>query len=406
MEVKQGENQMRKKYLLLLILLLFLTSISGCWSRRELNELAIVSALAFDKLGEDRYLVTAQILNVGELAGEAQTTRIGVSTYEEEGESVFEALRKLTKIAPRKLYLPHLRLVVFSEKLAKEGIDKSLDFLARDHEVRTDFFVVVSKESEAKSILNVLTPMEKNPAVKIYDSIEVSEKAWAPTKGIQLDELVREITAKGDNPVLTGLYIKGDPTGGGQLSNVEKIPSPTMIEIDHLGVFKEDKLVGWLDKAESKGYSYIVDNVTSTVGVMKCKGGNITIEVLKSTTDKKVVVEQGKPKMVIKVEMETSIGEVQCEEEIVNEERIKKLEKEIDQHMTKLLELAIKKAKLLNSDIFGFGEEIHKRKPKIWKKLQNEWDDYGFVDLEVEIEVSSKIRRSGTIQKPYQGKES
>ena len=41
--------------------------LSGCWSKRELNELAIVVALGIDKIDED-YEITVQIVDPGEIS--------------------------------------------------------------------------------------------------------------------------------------------------------------------------------------------------------------------------------------------------------------------------------------------------------------------------------------------------
>lgn len=388
------------KKLLFLIIVIFLVILSGCWSRTELNELAIVSALAIDKV-DDQYLLTVQVLNVSEIAGDTASTRVAVSTFQEVGDSIFEAIRKLAKLSPRRLYFAHLRLIVFSEQVAKEGIQKPIELFSRDHEFRTDFFLVVSKEKNAKSIIEILTAVDKIPAAKIFNTIEVSEKVWAPTKGVHLDVLLSKITAKGDNPVLTGVLAKGNLKEGGRLENVEAVPSPTTIELDHLAVFKGDKLVGWLNEKESKGYNYINDNVKGTVGTIECEGGNFTVEVINTKTDRKVTVNQGKPKISINIEVEVSIAEVQCDENIIEEEKFDQLEKKLEEVTVDILEEGIMCAKKMESDIFGFGETIHKKEPKLWNKLKDNWDEQGFIDLEVEFKANISIRRTGTIQKPY-----
>ncbi len=60
---------MRKKIVVVFVaLLLNITILSGCWSKKDLNELAIVTAIGIDKM-EDGYSVSIQILNPSELAG-------------------------------------------------------------------------------------------------------------------------------------------------------------------------------------------------------------------------------------------------------------------------------------------------------------------------------------------------
>src|SRR5690606_3089106 len=115
---------MRKQIVLLLIAILFLSSLTGCWSRREVADLAIVVGLGIDKNEEGEYVVSVQVINPSETAtstmGGGYTT--AATTYSTSGKIVFEALRKLSKEAPRKLYLAHLRMIVIGEEVAKEGI--------------------------------------------------------------------------------------------------------------------------------------------------------------------------------------------------------------------------------------------------------------------------------------------
>lgn len=236
---------MKGKVTLLITLTILVISLTGCWNRRELTDLSIATAMGIDK-SDDGYLVTAQIINPSEIAAQVPTTRTAVTSYRTTGATVFEALRKLTKESPRKIYMSHMRTIVFGEDLAKEGIAKTLDFISRDHEFRTDFYILVARGVKATEVLNILTPLEKIPANKIYYSLRMSEKAWAATHAVQLDELISKLVSKGDNPVLTGILIKGDPEKGKKLSNVEQVKPSTLLEIDSLAAFKKDKLVGWL----------------------------------------------------------------------------------------------------------------------------------------------------------------
>lgn len=389
---------MKRKLIILVIVLLFT---SGCWSSRELNELGIASAVGIDK-SDDGYLVTVQIINPGEIAGASRTTRSPVSSYTTTGKTVFEAIRKLTVKTPRRVYLSHARIIVFGEEMAQEGIKKALDFLSRDHELRTDFFIVIAKDEKAVNVLKIFTPIENIPANKMFSSLEMSEKVWAPTKAVHLDDLVTNITSKGINPVLTGIEILGESSEGTDIRNIEKINSPTTLKYVGLGGFKGDKLVGWLNEAESKGYNELTDNVNSSVLTVPCEDGKLAIEVVQSKTKLKGKVENGKPKINVEVRVEGNVGEVMCGIDLTKTENIEKLQQTTEKEIKDLMEKAIKKAQEdLGSDIFGFGEVIHRADPKAWKELKKNWDEQ-FVNLAVDIKATVEIRRLGTITESFQ----
>lgn len=142
-----------KKSLIVIFLVIFTLLLSGCWSKRELSELAIVSALGIDKV-DDGYSISVQIINAGEMSENKSGSQAPVTTYHVTGQSLFEAIRKLTASSPRRAYFTHMQLVVFGEEFASEGIAEALDFLARDQAIRSDFNFVVAYNSTAKDILN------------------------------------------------------------------------------------------------------------------------------------------------------------------------------------------------------------------------------------------------------------
>jgi spore germination protein KC len=287
---------------------------------------------------------------------------------------------------------------VIGEELAKEGIGEALDYLSRDHEHRSDFFIVVAKGTSAANVLKILTPLEKIPANKLFSSLETSEKAWAPTASVQLDELISDITSKGKQPVLTGLQVIGDQKVGERKENVEEIETPTQLQYTGLGVFQNDKLIGWLNEEESKAYNYILNNVKSTVGNVACpNGGSLTMEVIRSKSDVKGKVKNGSPQINLNINIEANVGSVQCQIDLMKEKTIVELEKRAEQRVKSIVQQGINTVQEdYQVDIFGFGEEIHRTDPKAWKEIENNWDQE-FVDLPVNVKADVKIRRVGTV---------
>lgn len=80
--------------------------LSGCWSRRELNDLAIAVAAGVDKVG-DRYRLSVQVAIPGQVASKkAGSSQAPATLYTAEGDTLFEAARRMTQISPRKIYFP------------------------------------------------------------------------------------------------------------------------------------------------------------------------------------------------------------------------------------------------------------------------------------------------------------
>lgn len=71
------------------------------------------------------------------------------------------------------------------------------------------------------------------------------------------------------------------------------------------------------------------------------------------------------------------------------------MERQMATVITNDINAALKKARELGSDIFGLGQSIYQGYPKEWKQLRDTWNDEGFKEVEVKIEVKANIRRSG-----------
>ncbi|WP_134702400.1 Ger(x)C family spore germination protein [Ammoniphilus sp. YIM 78166] len=394
---------MRKIVQLLILVAICTLLLSGCWNRRELNELSISLAMGIDKEG-DEFVVTHQVVNPSEVAGSQGGGAGGapVTLYQGKGKTVFQASRKITKEAPRKIYAAHIRVLVIGEAFAKEGMAKALDFVSRGQEFRTDFHILLVRDGKAADALRVLTPLETIPANEIFDTLETSERAWSSAGTIQLDELINDLVSKGRQPFLTGIQIMGNKPDGNETSNLEAIDVPTRITVGNLAVFKGDKLIGWLSEDESKGHNYVTGRVTSTIIALPCgKNGeqnSVAVELIRVKEKLKARMENGKPKIRVEIEGEGNVAEVECSElDLSKTGTITVLEKKTNENVEKRINQAIQVAQEKHKvDIFGFGDVVHRESPKYWKKVEDHWDEV-FVGMETEVKVDIKLRRTGTV---------
>ncbi|AZV41434.1 hypothetical protein BAOM_0823 [Peribacillus asahii] len=397
---------MKRSLTILIMLIVFLLFTTGCWNSRELNELAITLAMGLDRATDGQYLVTAQVVNPGEVAGKGggATGHSPVIIYQATGKTVFEAIRRITKESPRKIYPSHLRILVIGESLAKEGLGKPLDLLSRDWELRSDFNIAVAKGMRAEDILKVPTSLEKIPANSLFSTLETSAKAWTATNAVTLDELIANIVMDGKQPVLTGIRadIKGDKKTALGKQNVEMIDFPARLRFQELAVFDRDKLVGWLNEKQSITYSVITNKEHSTTVNITCpKGGKAVYEVKKSNTEMKGKVKNGKPEIDLHIYVEGDVGEVECQIDLTKPESIDQLEDSYEKGSEKMFQQSIKQVQENNKvDIFGFGEAIHRADPIAWKQLKKDWDKH-FENVSVNIKVQGEIRRVGTISNSF-----
>lgn len=389
-----------KRLLIGLFIILLLT---GCWNRRELNEIAITYGLGIDKDGDD-FVVTAQVINPEQVSGQkgsgAGGTRSPVILHEERDKTVLGAIRKLSRTASRKIYVAHLYILVFGEEFAKAGIGDALDLIVRDQEFRTDFYVFIAKGSTAKDILATATPFAVSPAQEIYDRLHYSNRHYNPTKATGIRELLTNTSAEGIEPVVQSLLYKKSDVEPVQQIGSGPVPEPPL-PTGNIAVLERDQLVGWLNETQADTYNTVTNNIKHAVSQFLCdedQYGAIESTNVKATLKPEYQVT---PKMNIDIKLTGKINELDCEQFTTTPQKIRELENIISKYLEEMHTSNIKKVQEdIGVDIFGFGREFFRKKPQIWKQLKNNWSET-FSQLEVDINVKVRITGTSTTDDSY-----
>ncbi|WP_342046340.1 Ger(x)C family spore germination protein [Bacillus sp. OTU530] len=386
----------------MLITMLFI--LTGCWSRVELNELAVTVAMGLDKKG-NKVLISQQIVNPGAIAakGGAASSDAPVTLFKETGNGIQAADRKMITSSTRKIYTGQLQMLIISEELAKEGLSDVLDHISRDHQYRRDFFVVIARGTKAEDILKVYTVIDRIPANKMQRSLDNSSKAWGTTVSVRMDQFMSDIISNGKEAVLTGIKVQGNRNLGETTKNGQQIDPSAKLQYNGLAVFKKDRLVGWLNEEESKGYNYTQGKISSTSVVFPCSRGkkNINVEVLRTQEETQFKKINDTPQINIKISLEGNVADAQCAIDLSKPETITQLEKLTEKTIKRTIAAALKAAqKKYKSDIFGFRDVVNRTNPKYLEKVQKDWDQE-FPDLQVNVAVKADIRRVFVTKKSF-----
>ncbi|MBG9690382.1 Ger(x)C family spore germination protein [Lysinibacillus sphaericus] len=388
-----------KKNLIIISLIFLILMLSGCWSKRELNDLALVAALGIDFV-DDEYAISAQVIDPSQVSSKQSASgQAPVVTYHAQGKTVFEAIRKILASSPRKLYFAHLQLVVIGEELAINGLRDTVDFLGRDQEIRNDFTVIVSQQATAKDVLNVLTPIEKIPANKMLNSLKVMQDAWGSTLEVDIEDLVTKLGVNDQYFVLSAIEVLGDKSLGIDQTNVERIETPVMLKFTGLAIFKEDKLLGYLDEYDSKSLNYLNNKIKSTIEIISCPSkGELSNEITQSKTKTKGVIIDGKPTINISMYVVQNVAEVNCDIDLTTIKTIDWINNQTEEHIKKNIEQVLNILQVnYQADVLGFGEAIHRADPKEWKKIKNDWKKI-YPEVEVNVKVHVNTQGLGTMQ--------
>ncbi|MDF2718635.1 MAG: Ger(x)C family spore germination protein [Paenibacillus sp.] len=406
---RKGIRGVRSKRLLRRLMLTFigislLLSLTGCWDIRYLDKLGVVIALGVDDdpSGKFRYELTVQVvLPQNATTGDGGGDGSPVMTLTEKGDTLFEAIRKMSGKTSRRLFFSHTQLLIINEKTARKGIYPLLDLIDRNADIRTDISVVIARNVSAAKLLKIRTQMESVPANQMKEMITVDQNARGQIFAVLVRDVTRIASSEHQQVALPAMGVEGDPEAGSTKEIVDRIDPKVLPELTTMAVFKDDKLIGYMPSKESRGLGWALDKLENTVVKFPCSNGkgHYMTEVIR--TDSKTVAKKSKkgeelPEILIHVRLNASVHEVTCEGLSIHDEHtLHAIEEKLDGAIRGEVESAIKWLQRRNVDVMGWGEQIYRNEPGIWKNLAPDWDTL-FARVPYRIEIVSHVDSMGS----------
>ena len=403
--------------------------VAGCWDRREINQLAMVSVGAVDivpsdegpmataaetKLGtaKPRFRVTAEFYRprgAATAAGEGsddtggRRVSVGVAT----GWTIAGAVEELDVKMPRHPYWAHQTASIIGEDLARHGTLELLDLWDRDPEIRRSTLVLLSRGPAGEIVTRAQSVLEKSLAEEILGISRVAPRSGygaVPTVHSVLLDITGD-TACTVIPFIT-LGPVPEPAEPGPVPQGQepKVWTPAVMPTARLtgaGVLYRDKLVGELSPRETRGVTWMRNKVPGAVVEVECPGSRspVALEVTRSSAQVGVRVKKGALEGTVKVQLEGNVAEQGGDTDLSTERALASLESRLAEAVRNEISEDLAKTKSYGTDLAGFGPALHRANPALWRSMKARWPDE-YRRLPVTIEVKARLRRTGLTLKP------
>ena len=385
----------------IVILIICITSLVGCWDLENIEDLALVANIAFDVGEFKEYKRTVQIGLPEALGGNGTTQAAGEKSpmfvISAEGQTPFEANRKLREYVPRRPFYGKTMSVIIGEELARQGVLPVLNILETDHEFR-----------RSKKIFLAIGPGGKilEGRVRVLANPGDMPKGFAlvlpgiSTTVIQtVGDFITQAASSTMEPVMPVVkLIEDDP----------EIGENPGLRVARTGAFKGDKLVGFLDEKESRGLLWVLGKADGILNFQIPETfESVTIELGRSSSSVNAVIDdEGKLFVDINIRTEGNLAD-QTGYANLNDPQIRRsIERRYAETIRQEIKSALNKAqKDLKTDVFGFGGAFFRAYPRLWKdSLEPMWDDI-YPYIPVNIYVEAHVRSTNlTMEAPVIGR--
>ncbi len=351
------------------LMLLLVLTFTACTT--ELYQKNMIKAIGID-LVADEYEITVRYSTLDEEDDE--------KIVKSKGDTVYDALNKLSLITGKEQMYSKTSFVVIGEEVAKDGVDKVIDFFIRYFRSRPTVNLYVSKGS-ASEILNTEIDGKLIPTDTIQSYTENSENTGKTVTSTVL-ELISETNGQGTSSILP---------------LIEKTEKDEILCTKSV-VLKDYKLVYELSEEETHGFLMAMGQYENGTVVVHDKNDNkisTQVDIKDAMLEYELI--EGAPKFSLKIKAEAAIVAVPLLDEDANYYEIENL---ISEEINKLAEQCIKNSHENDIDILSLGYNIYINDSQYWRENSENFEKTIHV-MNVNVSTETDITRIGEEDNPF-----
>lgn len=436
-----------KSIILTIIIVISSFTLTGCVGK-EPNEIAYVVALGIDKGEDDNFNITIQYANTNQISGGSSEeggkngSQI-VDNIAVEAPNLYSAMGLANHILSKTFSLSHAKLIVFSQEVAKEGLNNIVETFIRSEELRPDVYLAVAFDSANKYLTSVNPVMDVNPA-KYYQMIYDKNTLIGIPDGVAKNFFFSVKTEEYDCLLPLAGVISGSESGGSGGSSSENgsdkgdsggsesgsaedssknekqkdapinnkkfeyrmknyIGGQAAIEQENKSeamgsaVFEDDKMVGILGSIETEMFKLLIGDYNYSYLTLyneKTPDEPVTIKAIKERRPK-YKIDKDEKKIYVELFIEGDIYSLPANYSI--EEDIETFEKNSGEYIEDAGKEFMKQfMEKYDSDIFRLKEKA-KREFLINQEYEEFKKTVNFKEYDIDIKANFKIRRTGLV---------
>lgn len=291
----QGRRKLLRRSAAAMAVCLALGVLSGCASYREPDSEIYPIMLGYDKGETEKYRFTMKFMQLGKTAGGSSEEKGGQESGGEEeippdlmvleAPSFVEGINMINALMPKRVSLLHVKMIVISEELAKEGVEDFVIPMSRYNDVKNSVSFVVSKSSAYEFVASEKATLTDSLQLDM-EMIMETDKESTPYLIVSLSQFLKQYNSPyGDAAATLGNVNQAeykDKKKDGE-SPAEKIAHTdarfeegftagdlpiighSEMELAGMAVFSHDKMVGVLNTNECQTMAFLTDAFRTTL---------------------------------------------------------------------------------------------------------------------------------------------
>lgn len=390
---------MIKKICCIILIIIMCLSFTACWSKEEPKELAIILSIVYDIDEQENYPIIVEILDTQNQGSGGTMQTIATKIVKFKSATVPEGIRDTRVTIDRTLYGAHNKVRFFTERLAQKGLIEISDFFLRDHLADENPLMIIVKNEDPMLLYKADKGLSNNLGSYVDSLNRAREQTVDHSVFINILDFIKDYYSEGKQPVLGVVEAVPDEAYISQEESGAETAPKYILTFNGIAVFKEDKLIGYLDKLETRVYHYLINDVQSAYISWLVEDNYVAGNCIKNKVDIKTSFSNGIVNIDTIIDKELMIAENNTPYNVTDINEVQIIEEALNDYVKDQVEKTVAKVQTeFKSDIFGFGQKFHMQHPDIWKAIKANWDDDYFTTAQINVTVNSKVNYGGEIR--------
>lgn len=373
-----------KKLRYFIIIILLFVSLVGCAETKILERIGVTTLVGYD-LGDDDMVETTAIIRQVSPEFQSRVEIITTKDKTSKGTRIKTNLR-----SSKKIQIGQMRIVLFGEDLAKDGLRYYTDTLLENPAVSNSLFMAVV-EGRTQPLLEYKYENIEDIGQHIFKLVEqniTNEHLISST----LHEVAHDYDSIGMDMSMP--ILKRDKE---------------VIAITDVALFKRDKMVGTLSVNDSFYLKLVRNNFQSGMLEMILTKDDLSPSLMKHSTDgiplvfdtvrtvrDVKLINKKAPEFDLHIKMNARLLEIKSDINTGDPKQIAALEKAIKKNLTRELSRVIAYCQEVDSDVFGFGE-VYRSSVRNSNLTHEKWHEM-YKEVKVNVKIDFTIIRNGVFE--------
>lgn len=377
---------MKKRIQIIIILIISLFTLTGCYYTRGIDGSYFITALGLDEADGGLLKISVQIASTSgksESSGSSQASSYKI--FSVEATTIDEGISILNNYLNRQINLSHCSALIISEKLAKAGVKTYFNTFSNNSELRHSCKLIVSSTTATDVLENIANSGEVFSS-RLFDYLTASADYTGFTIESTFGTFFQAIHNNSFEPI--AIYIT---------------VNDNTVQTSGVAIFKDEFMIGHIDALDTICHLIVTNELNTcilTIDNPFDTQEKLDLEVsLYKDTKTSVQIINGSPYITLEVYPEGTIRSSGSTFNYIDYNNIETVENTANNYIERILkEYLYNITKNYDSDIVGF-EGICKSQYLTEKEFETiHWEEI-FKDSFFDVSIKTKINSSNLFNK-------